>query len=66
MTDDEFDESAMERFAFWKCLIAVIWCIVDDVQANAAKKKQEADAATARAIAAAELQAYVNQCECSY
>jgi hypothetical protein len=66
MTDDQFEENAMERASFWKCLITVMWCIIDDAQSNAEKKKEEAAAATAKAIEAAELQAYVNQCECSY
>jgi hypothetical protein len=66
MTDEEVEETSVERVSVWKCFIIVIWCIVDDVQETAKKKKEAADAATAKAIEVAELQAYVGKCECSY
>ncbi len=65
MTENEFEENPMERVAFWVCLLSFLACIVDDKKESDEKKKQEAADATAKAIAAAEVQAYVNQCECS-
>ena len=66
MTDEEFEETSAERFSFWKCFLGIIWCVIDEVQDNAKKKKEAAEAAAAQANAAAEVQAYVGKCECSY
>jgi hypothetical protein len=48
----------MERVTWWKCVIAFIWCLIDD-DSNSAEKKKEDDKN-------AEIQGYVGQCECKY
>ena len=59
MTERELIESTMERLSWWKCIV-VIWCIVDD---QIEKQQQRERERQEQALAAQQLQNYINQCK---
>jgi len=58
MTENELEESTMERFS-WYCAFVAWLCIADDTNEAITKTKEENDKAT-------EIKNYISQCECKY
>lgn len=78
MTEDEWENTAMERSSFLRCILSPILCIADAIHgtnddgktqaekavAEAKKQAQIAAAEAKKKAEAAQLQGYLGQCKC--
>ncbi len=65
MTENELDESSMERVAWWHCIIPAL-CIMEAVELQTKQKIQTAADKAAKDAADAEIQKYKSQCKSKY
>lgn len=64
MTEEDLENTEMQRASWWQCILSVIWCAVDAIKGSDDDGKKKAQIAAQKEAAAKELQNYLGGCEC--